>query len=255
MKIYKAKDYKDMSRKAANIISAQVIMKPNCVLGLATGSTPIGTYDQLVEWYNKGDLDFSEVTTVNLDEYKGLPRTNDQSYYYFMHQHLFDRVNINPEQTNVPNGMEPDAEKECGRYEELIRSVGGVDLQLLGLGHNGHIGFNEPGAAFEKETHCVDLTESTIEANKRFFESADDVPKQAYTMGIKTIMQAKKILIVVNGEGKADIVERAFFGPVTPEVPASILQMHNDVILVGDEAALSKVMELHAEELDYKIKL
>ena len=243
MKIYKAKDYKDMSRKAANIISAQVIMKPNCVLGLATGSTPIGTYDQLVEWYNKGDLDFSEVTTVNLDEYKGLPRTNDQSYYYFMHQHLFDRVNIDPERTNVPNGMEPDAEKECGRYEELIRSLGGVDLQLLGLGHNGHIGFNEPGEAFEKETHCVDLTESTIEANKRFFASADDVPKQAYTMGIKTIMQAKKILIVVNGENKADIVERAFFGPVTPEVPASILQLHNDVTLVGDEAALAKIGE------------
>ena len=242
MKIYKAKDYKDMSRKAANIISAQVIMKPNCILGLATGSTPIGTYDQLVEWYNKGDLDFSEVTTVNLDEYKGLPRTNDQSYYYFMHQHLFDRVNIDPERTNVPNGMEPDAEKECGRYEELIRSLGGVDLQLLGLGHNGHIGFNEPGEAFEKETHCVDLTESTIEANKRFFASADDVPKQAYTMGIKTIMQAKKILIVVNGENKADIVERAFFGPVTPEVPASILQLHNDVTLVGDEAALAKVV-------------
>lgn len=241
MKIYKAKDYKDMSRKAANIISAQVIMKPNCVLGLATGSTPIGTYDQLVEWYNKGDLDFSEVTTVNLDEYKGLPRTNDQSYYYFMHQHLFDRVNIDPERTNVPNGMEPDAEKECGRYEELIRSLGGVDLQLLGLGHNGHIGFNEPGEAFEKETHCVDLTESTIEANKRFFASADDVPKQAYTMGIKTIMQAKKILIVVNGENKADIVERAFFGPVTPEVSASILQLHNDVTLVGDEAALAKI--------------
>ena len=241
MKIYKAKDYKDMSRKAANIISAQVIMKPNCILGLATGSTPIGTYDQLVEWYNKGDLDFSEVTTVNLDEYKGLPRTNDQSYYYFMHQHLFDRVNIDPERTNVPNGMESDAEKECGRYEELIRSLGGVDLQLLGLGHNGHIGFNEPGEAFEKETHCVDLTESTIEANKRFFASADDVPKQAYTMGIKTIMQAKKILIVVNGENKADIVERAFFGPVTPEVPASILQLHNDVTLVGDEAALAKI--------------
>lgn len=241
MKIYKAKDYKDMSRKAANIISAQVIMKPNCVLGLATGSTPIGTYDQLVEWYNKGDLDFSEVTTVNLDEYKGLPRTNDQSYYYFMHQHLFDRVNIDPERTNVPNGMEPDAEKECGRYEELICSLSGVDLQLLGLGHNGHIGFNEPGEAFEKETHCVDLTESTIEANKRFFASADDVPKQAYTMGIKTIMQAKKILIVVNGENKADIVERAFFGPVTPEVPASILQLHNDVTLVGDEAALAKI--------------
>ena len=241
MVIYKAKNYQDLSRKAANIISAQIIMKPDCVLGLATGSSPIGTYKQLIEWYNKGDLDFAKVTTINLDEYKGLPRTNDQSYYYFMHQHLFDRVNIDPERTNVPNGMEPDAEKECGRYEELIRSLGGVDLQLLGLGHNGHIGFNEPGEAFEKETHCVDLTESTIEANKRFFASADDVPKQAYTMGIKTIMQAKKILIVVNGENKADIVERAFFGPVTPEVPASILQLHNDVTLVGDEAALAKI--------------
>ena len=241
MKIIRAKDYKDMSRKAANIISAQVIMKPNCVLGLATGSTPIGTYDQLVEWYNKGDLDFSEVTTVNLDEYKGLPRTNDQSYYYFMHQHLFDRVNIDPERTNVPNGMEPDAEKECGRYEELIRSLGGVDLQLLGLGHNGHIGFNEPGEAFEKETHCVDLTESTIEANKRFFASADDVPRQAYTMGIKTIMQAKKILLVVSGEDKAQILRDSLYGAVTSNVPASILQMHNDVTVVADEAALSLI--------------
>ena len=241
MRIIVTKDYNDMSRKAANIISAQIITKPDCVLGLATGSSPVGAYKTLVDWYKKGDLDFSEVTTVNLDEYRGLTHSNDQSYYYFMHQHLFDRVNIDPERTNVPNGMEPDAEKECGRYEELIRSLGGVDLQLLGLGHNGHIGFNEPGEAFEKETHCVDLTESTIEANKRFFASADDVPKQAYTMGIKTIMQAKKILIVVNGENKADIVERAFFGPVTPEVPASILQLHNDVTLVGDEAALAKI--------------
>lgn len=241
MRIYRAKDYEEMSRRAAGIVSAQIIMKPDCVLGLATGSTPVGLYKQLIEWYRNGDLDFSGVRTVNLDEYKGISRENDQSYYYFMHQHLFDRVNIDPERTNVPNGMEPDAEKECGRYEELIRSLGGVDLQLLGLGHNGHIGFNEPGEAFEKETHCVDLTESTIEANKRFFASADDVPKQAYTMGIKTIMQAKKILIVVNGENKADIVERAFFGPVTPEVPASILQLHNDVTLVGDEAALAKI--------------
>ncbi|MDY2614850.1 MAG: glucosamine-6-phosphate deaminase [Lachnospiraceae bacterium] len=241
MQIYKATDYKDMSRKAANIISAQVIMKPNCVLGLATGSTPIGTYQQLIEWYRKGDLDFSDVTTVNLDEYKGLPRTNDQSYYYFMHQNLFDQVNINPENTHLPNGMEPNSEKECARYESLIHSLGGVDLQLLGLGHNGHIGFNEPGEAFEKETHCVDLQERTIEANKRFFASADDVPKQAYTMGIKTIMQAKKILVIVSGEDKADIVAKAFFGPVTPAVPASILQMHNDVTLVGDEAALSKI--------------
>lgn len=241
IRIIEAKDYKDMSRKAANIISAQVILKPNCVLGLATGSSPIGTYDQLVEWYEKGDLDFSGVSSVNLDEYRGLDRENDQSYYYFMHKNLFDRVNIDPARTNVPDGTEPDAEKECARYEALIDSMGGVDLQLLGLGHNGHIGFNEPAPVFPKTTHCVDLTESTIEANKRFFASADDVPKQAYTMGIGTIMKAKKILLVVSGADKADIVAKAFFGEVTPEVPASILQMHGDVTLVADEAALSKI--------------
>lgn len=168
MRIYHAKDYADMSRKAANIVSAQVIMKPNCVLGLATGSTPIGLYKQLVEWFKKGDLDFSEVMTVNLDEYKGLSRENDQSYYYFMHQNLFDHVNIPVENTHLPNGMEPDSQKECKRYTELIQSLGGVDLQLLGIGHNGHIGFNEPGESFDKQVHCVNLTESTIEANKRF---------------------------------------------------------------------------------------
>ncbi len=241
MRIYKAKDYEDMSRKAANIISAQVILKPDCVLGLATGSTPIGLYKQLVEWFEKGDLDFSEVKTVNLDEYKGLNRENDQSYYYFMHDNLFSHINIPEENTHLPNGMEPDSEKECARYTKLIQSMGGVDLQLLGIGHNGHIGFNEPSESFDKEVHCVNLTQSTIEANKRFFASADDVPKQAYTMGIKTIMQAKKILIVANGEGKADIVRDAFFGPITPQVPASVLQLHNDVTLVADEAALSKV--------------
>ena len=241
MRIYKGKDYADMSRKAANIISAQVIMKPDCVLGLATGSTPIGLYQQLVAWYEKGDVDFSEVRTVNLDEYKGLSRENDQSYYYFMHHNLFDHVNLPAENSHLPNGMEPDSDKECRRYSELIRSMGGVDLQLLGIGHNGHIGFNEPGDAFDNDVHCVDLTQSTIEANKRFFASADDVPKQAYTMGIKTIMQAKKILIVASGEDKADIVRDAFFGPITPKVPASVLQLHNDVTLVADEAALSKI--------------
>lgn len=241
MRVIVAKDYKDMSRKAANIISAQIIMKPDCVLGLATGSSPIGTYDQLVEWYEKGDLDFSKVSSVNLDEYRGLDHSHDQSYYYFMHEHLFDRVNIDPANTNVPDGTEADAEKECARYEELIASYGGVDLQLLGLGHNGHIGFNEPAPVFDKVTHCVDLTESTIEANKRFFASADDVPKQAYTMGIGTIMKAKKILVVVSGADKADIVAKAFFGDVTPEVPASILQMHPDVTVVVDEAAGAKI--------------
>lgn len=239
MNVIKAKDYQDMSRKAANIISAQVIMKPDCVLGLATGSTPLGTYAQLVDWFKKGDLDFSKVSSVNLDEYRGLTHDNNQSYYYFMHKNLFQHININPEQTFVPDGTEANSIKACEDHEATIRRLGGIDLQLLGLGNNGHIGFNEPGESFEKETHLVDLTQSTIDANARFFEKKEDVPTQAYTMGIKSIMMAKKILIVVNGAGKAEIVAKAFWGPVTPLVPASILQMHPDVTLVADEAALS----------------
>lgn len=241
MKIIKAKDYNDMSRKAANIISAQIIMKPESVLGLATGSTPVGTYEQLVVWYEKGDLDFSEVTTLNLDEYKGISKENEQSYYYYMNEKLFSRVNIRPERTFLPDGMEPDSNKACKDYNSVIEKVGGVDLQLLGLGHNGHIGFNEPGTAFEATTHCVNLTESTMKANQRFFSSMADMPSQAYTMGIKTIMQAKKILVVVSGEDKAEIVKKAFFGSITPMVQASVLQLHNDVTLVADEAALSLV--------------
>ncbi len=240
MKICRAKDYNDMSRKAANLISAQIIMKPNCVLGLATGSTPVGTYRQLVEWYDKGDLDFSEVMTVNLDEYKGLTRENPQSYYYFMNEHLFGKVNINKTRTFLPDGTEPDSNTACENYNEILRAVGDVDLQLLGLGHNGHIGFNEPGESFSTETHCIDLSEQTINANARFFETLDEVPRQAYTMGIKTIMSARRILIIVSGEDKAEIVKRAFFGPITPQVPASILQLHRNVTLVADEAALSK---------------
>lgn len=240
MRIYKAADYTEMSRKAANVISAQVIMKPDCVLGLATGSSPIGTYKQLIEWYNQGDLDFSEVRSVNLDEYKGLDKENDQSYYYFMYNNFFKHVNINLDNTNVPDGTEPDSEKECTRYENVIKGLGGVDLQLLGLGHNGHIGFNEPDEEFAKITHCVDLQPSTIEANKRFFASIDDVPKQAYSMGIGTIMRAKTILLIVSGAEKADILKEVLFGPITPHVPGSVLQLHNDVIVVADEAALSK---------------
>lgn len=241
MKIYSAKDYKDMSRKAANIISAQIIMKPDCVLGLATGSTPIGTYQQLVEWYKKGDLDFSEVKTVNLDEYKGLGGDNEQSYRYFMNQNLLNHVNIDINNTYVPNGLAVNDEAECVRYTEIIKTLGGVDLQLLGIGHNGHIGFNEPNIAFDLETHCVALKQSTIDANSRLFESSADVPRFAYTMGIKTIMHAKKILIIVSGEDKAEIVKKAFTGEVTPNVPVSILQMHKDVILIGDVAALSRL--------------
>jgi glucosamine-6-phosphate deaminase len=241
MKIIRAKDYKDMSRKAANIISAQVIMKPNCVLGLATGGTPVGTYAQLIDWYNKGDIDFSEVTTINLDEYRGLPRDHEQSYWYFMQKNLFGSVNVQPDRIHVPDGSNPDAEAACREYDAIIHNVGGIDLQLLGIGPDGHIGFNEPGEAFELGTHCVDLTQSTIEANARFFGSIDEVPRQAYTMGIKTIMQARKVLMVANGANKAEIIKQAFFGPVTPEVPASILQMHPDFILVGDAEALALV--------------
>lgn len=241
MKVVKTKDYEDMSRKAANLIAAQVIMKPNCVLGLATGSSPIGTYKELIARYNHGDLDFSGVTSVNLDEYKGLDGSHDQSYRYFMNNNFFNHVNIPKERTFVPDGTEPDADKACCAYNQIIESVGGIDLQLLGLGHNGHIGFNEPADEFVKVTHCVDLTESTIEANKRFFASADDVPKQAYTMGIQNIMLARKIVVVVSGADKADILKKVVEGPITPQVPASVLQLHPDVTIVADEAAAAKL--------------
>ena len=240
MKIYVSDDYKDMSRKAANIVSAHVILNPACVLGLATGSTPIGMYKQLIDWYNKGDLDFSQVKSVNLDEYVGLAPTHDQSYRYFMQHNLFDHVNIDPANTNVPNGLASDPEAECERYNQVIRSMGGIDIQVLGMGHNGHIGFNEPGHAFELETHAVDLTQTTIDANARFFASKDEVPRRAVTMGIKSIMQAKQILVVVSGADKADILQRAFFAPVTPQVPASVLQFHHDVTLICDRAAAGR---------------
>ncbi|MBR2131378.1 MAG: glucosamine-6-phosphate deaminase [Oscillospiraceae bacterium] len=242
MKIYVADDYKGMSRKAASIIAAQVTMKPDSVLGLATGSTPIGMYEQLVEWHKNGDLDFSQVRSVNLDEYVGLAPTHDQSYRYFMNDNLFDHVNIDKANTHVPNGLAENPAAECERYDQVVADMGGVDVQVLGMGHNGHIGFNEPNDHFPLGTNLVDLQESTINANARFFASADEVPKQAMTMGIRTIMMAKKILVVVNGEGKADIVKKAFTGPVTPQVPASILQLHPDVVLVGDKAALSKIL-------------
>ena len=243
MKIIRCKDYEDMSKKAAALFFSQIHMKPDCVLGLATGSTPVGTYKQLIKWYEEGELDFSKVKSVNLDEYVGLDGTNDQSYRYFMNTNLFDHVNIDKARTYVPNGLEEDSEKACADYNEIIRSVGGIDMQLLGIGGNGHIGFNEPGAAFEKETHCVDLTESTIKANARFFETMDDVPKQAYTMGIKNIMTAKKILLVATGEAKADALYKSLYGPITPNVPASILQLHPDVTVVADEGALKLIRE------------
>lgn len=247
MKIIHAKDYEDMSRKAANIISAQVILKPDCVLGLATGSTPIGAYHQLIKWYEKGDIDFSQVRTYNLDEYRGLTHEDPQSYHYFMNDQLFNHVNIDPANVHVPDGANTDADAACADYDRMVAEAGYCDLQLLGIGRNGHIGFNEPAPEFPKETHCVDLTESTINANSRLFNSADEVPRQAYTMGIGTIMAAKQVLVVVSGEDKAQIVRDAFFGPVTPEVPASILQFHPNAVAIVDEAAFSLCGDLADE--------
>lgn len=239
MTIIKTRDYAAMSRAAARIIAAQITMKNACVLGLATGSSPIGTYEELRRMYDAGELDFSRVKSVNLDEYVGLAPDHDQSYAYFMRHNLFDHVNIDPANTNVPSGTAPDGDAECARYDALIAAYGGIDLQLLGLGPNGHIGFNEPADAFPVGTHQVELTESTIQANKRFFARVEDVPRFARTMGIRDIMQARKVLMVVSGKGKAETVKAAFCGPVTPRVPASILQLHPDFTLVADEDALS----------------
>ena len=243
MKVIIARDYSEQCSAAADIIEGIVRAKPDCCLGLATGSSPVGMYKELARRCAEEGLDFSRVHSVNLDEYIGLAPEHDQSYRYFMNTNLFDHVNIDKTRTYVPNGLEEDSDKACADYNEIIRSVGGIDIQLLGIDGNGHIGFNEPGEAFEKETHCVDLTESTIKANARFFESMDEVPKQAYTMGIKNIMAAKKILLVATGSAKADALYKSLYGPITPNVPASILQLHQDVTVVADEDALSLIKE------------
>ena len=237
-----AKDYADVSRKAAAIIASVVTLKPDCVLGLATGSSPIGTYKELIAKYEAGILDFSQVKTVNLDEYVGLSKDHDQSYAYFMRTNPFDHINIDQENCNIPSGLTEDPESECAAYDELIAELK-TDLQLLGMGPNGHIGFNEPDEVFIPGTHCVELAESTIDANQRFFASRDDVPRKAYTMGIWGIMQAKKVLMVVNGKNKAAAVKAALTGPVDPKVPASILQLHPDCTIVADEEALSLLAE------------
>lgn len=238
MKIFKEKNYEEMSERAAEIIAAEIISNPKCLLGLATGSTPEGLYAKLVEWHKAGKLDFSTIRTVNLDEYKGLPRENDQSYYYFMNEKLFSHVNINMENVHLPDGTIEDGNTACKSYDDVMESEGEIAIQLLGLGHNGHIGFNEPSEGFSIGTNCVELQASTIEANKRFFEKEEDVPRFAYTMGIGSIMKAKKIILVANGEGKAEILHRALTGPVTPQVPASILQLHPNVVVVADEEAI-----------------
>lgn len=230
-----------MSRVAAQIFADLLAEKPDATLGLATGSTPIGLYDCLAEDVKSGKISFSEAVSFNLDEYCALPAADMNSYRYFMDEHLFSKVDIKPENAHLPNGNAADSSAECAAYEAAIEQQGGIDLQLLGLGNNGHIGFNEPASDFPVNTHIVDLTQSTIDANARFFASEDEVPRQAITMGIGTIMKARGVVLVANGKGKANIVARALFGPVTPEVPASVLQLHPNVVVVVDEDAASEL--------------
>ena len=239
MRLIRAKNYDDMSLKAANIIAAQVSLNPKSVLGLATGSTPIGTYRHLVEWYQKGELDFGKAVSINLDEYCGLSGDHPQSYRRFMRENLFDHINIPADRSFLPDGTQTDSALECAQYDRIIEEHNGIDLQLLGIGRNAHIGFNEPDSCFACGTHQVTLTESTIAANTRFFENEAQVPRQAYSMGMQAIMRAKRVLLIASGADKAEAIRNSFFGPVTPQVPASILQLHRDVIVIADEAALA----------------
>ena len=237
MKLITCKNYEEISAVAADIVADVMKAKPDCVLGLATGSTPVGMYKKLIEKNAAGEIDFSAVTTVNLDEYYPIAPDNDQSYRYFMNENLFNHVNIDKSRTYVPDGLADDPAAACEAYEEIVARVGGADIQVLGIGQNGHIGFNEPAEALDVKTHVTGLTESTIKANARFFASEADVPTKALTMGIGTIMAAKKIVMVVTGADKKEILKKTFWGPVDPQVPASILQFHPDVVLVCDEAA------------------
>lgn len=239
LQVVAARNYEDMSRKAANIISAQIVLKEDSILGLATGSTPLGIYRILGERCGKGDLDFSKVRSVNLDEYQGLDPQNSQSYRYFMNKNFFDHININQNETYLPDGTNLNPQEECARYHRKIESMGRIDLQLLGIGNNGHIGFNEPSEFFLENTHCVELTKSTIEANARFFKDKKDVPRYAYTMGIGEIMSARRILLVASGKTKAPIIKKMLQESVTPYIPASILKFHDNAILIADEDALS----------------
>jgi glucosamine-6-phosphate deaminase len=234
----------DMGKEAAVLIASQVTEKPGCVLGLATGETPREAYAYLIDAHNAGELDFSKVKTFNLDEYVGLDPRHDQSYHWYMQDALFDHINILPQNTHVPNGIAVDIEKACKEYDEMIAEAGGIDLQLLGIGVNGHIAFNEPSDHFAKWTHRVRLTPSTIEVNSQYFASPQDMPTTAITMGIKSIFQARKIVLVASGSNKAKIIHRAFFGPITPEVPASILQLHPDVTLIADDEAMQIIREM-----------
>ena len=240
MKIIFAKDYEELSKKAAEEMLAVIRSTPKAVLGLATGTTPLGLYARLIEDHKINGTDYRHIRTVNLDEYKGLPASHEQSYAYFMRHNLFEGLGIAPEQTNIENGMAEDEAEECARYDALLDAMP-RDIQLLGLGSNGHIAFNEPKTPFGSGTHVVSLAESTIKDNARLFASQDEVPRKAFTMGIRHIMQAKRILILASGANKAEAVFRMAKGPVTEDVPASVLQLHPDCTLIVDEAAAARL--------------
>ncbi len=235
------KGYDELSKRAAEIIADAIRNKPNVVLGLATGSTPVGCYRELIRMHKEEGLDFSKVVTFNLDEYMGLPPTHSQSYRHFMNENLFNHINIKIENTHVPNGLSNDFQKTCREFEEAIKKSGGIDLQLLGIGNNGHIAFNEPGSPFNSRTRVVNISEQTIKDNARFFKSVDEVPRQAISMGIGTIMEAGKIVLSASGGGKADAVAKSINGPITEAVPASILQTHPNCTFVIDDAAASEL--------------
>ena len=242
MEVIIVKNYDELSLKAASIIKGVVLSKNNAVLGLATGSTPIGTYKNLIKWHKEEGIDFSKVTTINLDEYVGLPITHHESYRYFMNDNLFNHINIDKNNTYVPNGLASDIEVECKRYDKLIEEKGPIDVQLLGIGENGHIGFNEPCEYFPEGTHSVTLTESTRNANKRFFDNnIDNVPKQAITMGLKAIVNAKMPLLIANGKNKTDAIYGLVKGKVSSNLPASILRLNNNSVIIVDEEAASKI--------------
>jgi len=228
-------------KKAATMVASQIILKPNSVLGLATGGTPQGMYEELIKMYNDRQIEFSETKTFNLDEYYRLNRENNQSYYYYMMTNFFNHININKENINVPNGMAQNIEEECADYERRISEAGGIDIQVLGIGINGHIGFNEPNVSFEAQTHLVNLEEKTIEVNSRYFQSIEEVPTKALSKGIKTIMHSKKIILLASGIAKAEAIANAVNGKISSEVPASILQLHKDVTIIVDKEAGSKL--------------
>lgn len=246
--IFVTEDYDSMSQKAANIVAGQINLKTDSVLGLATGSTPEGMYKELIGLFQNNDIDFSDIITFNLDEYYPITPDNSQSYAYYMQKNLFEHINIPTKNTHIPDGTCKDVATVCKQYDSMIENYEHIDLQILGIGNNGHIGFNEPDVKFEAGTHLVELDQETILANSRFFDSVDDVPKQAISMGIRNIMHAKKILLIANGSGKSEVIKEMLLGPVTPNLPASVIQLHNDATIILDKTAAKDLLDAFTQQ-------